>query len=236
VAPGVSRNGAESGRPLRMRPHWWAVLAVSLSLLALVAAATAGHPDGRVHHGQEAVASGDGQTGRRPDPTTTTTTTTVLQPDLGFAPVTSTTLTPTTSPPGAPFTVSTKGPVATEPSSNVPSAPTTTTTAPSAAAATSGTTPVQPQTFPGDLQYPDAAMAVIPFTGSGSMRITATWTPMTALSISATCPGGSGSNEGPSGISVVIPDADGSCDIVLKETVVQWDDVSYTVTVVPSGA
>jgi hypothetical protein len=219
-----------------MRPHWWAVLAVSLSLLALVAAATSGHPSGPAHHRPEAVAARDGQAGRPPAPGPgTTTTTTAPAPDLGFAPVTSTTLTPAATPAGTPGTIGTKAQVVTKPSSTVPSVPTTTTTAPSAGAVTSTTLPA-PQIFTGDLQYPDDPTNSIPFTGSGAMRITVTWPTTPSLSLAVTCPGGSQSNEGPSGISVLIADATGSCDIVLQETQVQFDLVSWKVTIVPTGA
>jgi hypothetical protein len=34
---------------------------------------------------------------------------------------------------------------------------------------------------------------------------------------------------------VVIPNADGPCDLVLKETVVQYVGVPYTVTIGPEG-
>jgi hypothetical protein len=227
-----------------MRPHWWAVLAVSLSLLALVAAATSSHPGGPDHPRQEAAAARDGQGGRISASTPGRTTTTTSGPGLGSAPVTSTTVTPVTAPPGGPVTIATIGTklqAATKPSSTVPPVPTptttTTTTTPSGGANTGGT-PAQPapQIFSGDLQQPYDATASIPFTGSGSMRITATWPTTPTLSLTVTCPGGSQNEKGSSSLSVVIADADGSCEIVLEETLVQFAGVSYTVTVVPSGA
>ncbi len=67
------------------------------------------------------------------------------------------------------------------------------------------------------------------------MRISASWSPTDSLSLSVSCPDGSQTSEGTSSVAVVIPDADGPCDLTLKETLVQYDAVSYTLTIAPAG-
>jgi hypothetical protein len=49
------------------------------------------------------------------------------------------------------------------------------------------------------------------------------------------CPDGSEAAEGASSVAVVLPDADGDCELTLKETLVQYAGVSYTLTIAPAG-
>jgi hypothetical protein len=87
----------------------------------------------------------------------------------------------------------------------------------------------------GALQQPDASSASYPFTGAGTMQISVSSPSTTTLSLSVSCPQGGQSAEGSSAIAVVVPDADGPCDVTLKETLVQYDAVPYTITIGPDG-
>jgi hypothetical protein len=227
-----STRGSGGTRPLRIRPHWWAVLAVSLSLLALVAA-TSGHPGGLDHHRTLAERSGSA-----PATTTTTTTpasTTTTVPGLGANPVSPAEATPG----GAPAL---KAQIVTRPSTTQSSAPTpttsttTTTTAPPSGS-TVATTPVQPApvTSTGDLVYPDDSTATTTFFGVGAMRVTATWPTTPTVSLTVTCPGGGQSAQGSSMVTVLLPVTGGNCIVTLKELLVQFDAVNYTLTIAPAG-
>jgi putative aminopeptidase FrvX len=92
---------------------------------------------------------------------------------------------------------------------------------------------VATDTQTGALQQPDAASASYAFAGDGSMVVSATWEPDATLSLSVTCPAGTQTQEGTSSISIEIADANGPCDVRLKEMIVQYAAVSYTVTVAP---
>jgi hypothetical protein len=87
----------------------------------------------------------------------------------------------------------------------------------------------------GALQQPDDATASYPFTGVGSMEVSASSTSSFPLLLTVTCPAGTVDEAGSSLVSVVIPDADGPCELVLKETEVQYVAVPYTVTIGPEG-
>jgi hypothetical protein len=203
------KDGAVALPPTRrIRPHWWAVLAVSVSLLALVAA-TSDHPN--TSTGTAAVSSPPtrhqiGSTTPAPAATTTTPTATT-EPAPGPAVVTAPT-SPSTLTAGSAIGARVVVRQATTPAST-----TTTTTVVTAATATGGASAAAVQTVPtiersGDLQQPDDASNSYQFAGSGPMEVTA---------------------------SVVIPDADGPCDVVLKETVVQYVAVPYILTIGPEG-
>ena len=102
---------------------------------------------------------------------------------------------------------------------------------------TIGSAPAQPAplTRSGDLQQPYDATANEAFTGAGAMRISASWSPTDSLSLSVSCPDGSQTAEGTSSVAVVILDADGPCDLTLKIMLVQYDAISYTLTIAPAG-
>jgi hypothetical protein len=113
--------------------------------------------------------------------------------------------------------------------------PATTATSPSGGSGIAAA-PVQTATIvepPGYLQQPDDASASYEFTGSGSVQVVATSTSTTPLLLTVTCQLTTLSKQGSSTISVVIPSADGACDVVLKETVVQYAAVPFTVTIGP---
>jgi hypothetical protein len=109
---------------------------------------------------------------------------------------------------------------------------TPTTSGSSAAAPVKPTTP--PATWTGDLQEPDDASATQIFAGAGPTEVSATWTPGLTLSLTVTCPGGTQAAQGSSEVGVVIADATGACEITLKETVVQYDAIAYTLTIGPA--
>jgi len=227
VAGDISENGAVGGLPTpRIRPHWWAVLAVSVSLLALVAA-TSGHPNtsGGRAAAPDASANPPQSRSTAPPPTTATTTT---EPGRGPS-----TVTPPTSSSPAPTTSSPEGARVVVRQS---SAPTTTTAAPAGGSSVAAAVQtVAPMVMSGDLQQPDDSSATYPFTGAGSMQVSASSTSSTPLLLTVTCPEGTLDQAGTSFVSVVIPNADGPCDLVLKETVVQYVAVPYTVTIGPEG-
>jgi hypothetical protein len=214
-----------------MRPHWWAVLAVSLSLFALVAATSANHPAGDGRAAQPAPANRQEKGSAALPPTTTTSTT--VPPAAPVSTVTPTTAAPATTPTyAAPRTVQV---VARQPSTNTT---TTTTTVPAAAGsnlAAATAQPVPTTEMNGALQQPDASSASYPFTGSGAMQISATSPSTTPLSLSVACPEGAQTAEGSSPVAVVIVQADGPCEVTLKEILVQYDVVPYVLTIGPYG-
>jgi len=236
VAGDKSEDDGVGGLPApRIRPHWWAVLAVSVSLLALVAA-NSGRPNQTEGRAAAPYEPANPHQSRSTAPTATTTTTT--QPVRGPS-----TVTPPTPPPPSQSTSSTEGArtvvrqsSVTTPTTTTTAATTTTTAAPAdgsnVAAAVQTVTPI---TMSGALQQPDDASASYPFSGAGSMQVSASSTSSAPLLLTVTCPAGMLDEAGSSFISVVIPNADGPCDLVLKETVVQYVAVPYTLTIGPEG-
>jgi cytoskeletal protein RodZ len=240
VGGDLSKRGPRGNRPLRIRPHWWAVLAVSLSLLALVAA-TAGQPRGPDHHRTVAAPSNG-----RPATSSTTSTsasTTTTAPGLGAGLVTPSTSSPAIAPETSSATGGAKPQVVTSLSATPPSAPaattTTTTAPPSGSTVAAAPPPPAPVTVTvteyGDLQYPYDATATRPFVGAGSMRVTATWPTTPTVSLTVTCPAGTLTSKGSLSVTVLVPDADGPCTYTLKELLVQYAAVSYTLTIAPAG-
>lgn len=233
----LTRSTAVGARPLRIRPHWWAVLAVSLSLLALVAATTAERPSGpgdrradgvlrSGRNGSSAIPSSAPPTVAK-TPTSTVTPSTTVTPSP-TVPVVSTPI----ASDNARATV--RSPVTTTTTTTRPTGVPSATNGSSALAAGSNVPPVQTVTQTGDLQQPDDATASYAFTGSGAMLIAASWPSAVPLSMTVICPDGTESAQGSANVAVTIPDADGPCDVSLKETLVQYDTVSYTLTIGPS--
>ncbi len=223
-----------------MRPHWWAVLAVSLSLLALVAAATSehsGHGKGR----DTAASRNRKATGIPTTAPSTTTSTATADPTLPARNMSSAATAPTVSP----GTSGSGGHLVTTPATTAMTAPTTTgattstttSTTGSTTTSTTGSAPAQPapQTRSGNLQQPYDATANEAFTGAGAMRISASWSPTDSMSLSVSCPDGSQTAEGTTSAAVVILDADGPCNLTLKILLVQYDAISYTLTIAPAG-
>jgi hypothetical protein len=63
------------------------------------------------------------------------------------------------------------------------------------------------------------------------MQVSATSPSSLPLSLTVACPAGTLTEQGSSRIVLPIPDATGACEVTLKETVVQYDAVPYTLTV-----
>jgi hypothetical protein len=216
-------------QPTRMRPHWWAVLAVSVSLLALVAA-TSDHPN---PPGNERVAHSAAANPRKARSTALPpTTTTTAVPGQGPG-----TVTPPSSPSVPTTTGTTEGAQVMARQSSATTTTTSTTTSPTGGSNVAAT-PVQTVATVervGDLQQPDDASASYQFAGAGSMQVSASSTLTIPLLLTVTCPLATLSKQGSSTISVVIPNADGPCDVVLKEIVVQYVAVPFTLTIGPQG-
>lgn len=240
----ITKTGAVGGGASRLRPHWWAVLGVSLSLLALVAAAASDHPrhDGHARDAGSALPGREkGSPSKSPSPPTST-------PFVGGS---SPSTTSTTLPGGStigPATVSATGSSGSAPTAErspvkaasvtpVPSATSTTTT--TTVTPASAATPVQASTpsqaWTGELQEPDASSALEWFTGVGPTQVLVTSSSSFPLSLTVTCPEGTQTSVQPSTIEVVIPDATGACEITVKETLVQYDAIPYTLTVGPAN-
>jgi hypothetical protein len=233
VAGDNSKNGAVGVQPTRrIRPHWWAVLAVSVSLLALVAA-TSSHPNTSAGPAAAHRPSARHQsTPTTATPTTTTTTTTTTEVQQGPNTVTPPT---SSSSPGSASTVGAHVVVRESTATSTTTTTTTTTATTGGSSVAAAVQPVTPLVEPGDLQQPDDASASYPFTGVGSMRVSASSTSTVPLLLTVTCPEGTVDQAGSSLVAVVIPNADGPCDVVLKETVVQYVAVPYTLTIGPEG-
>jgi hypothetical protein len=235
VAGYVAEKGYDGARPLRIRPHWWVVLAVALSLLALVAASGSDHSGskGRPHPARSIQLFPTGATGAKPTTTTTTVPSTTM----------STTVTPPSSAPSAGPTGSGRGNVVTTQSASSPAATTTTTTAATvtttpklSAASTQPATPATNTEEPYSLQQPAQTTASFAFNGVGSMTVSVTWDYATPLSLTVSCPGGAQTKVGPSGLTIVIPNSGGPCTTTLKETIVQYNAVDFVMLIHPTDA
>ena len=95
--------------------------------------------------------------------------------------------------------------------------------------------PAQTENLSGSLQQPDLSTASYPFSGVGSMQVSASWSPAsTTLSVTVTCPAGTLTEEATTTLTVAIPDADGACEATIKETSSTYEAVSYTLTIGPT--
>jgi hypothetical protein len=65
------------------------------------------------------------------------------------------------------------------------------------------------------------------------MQVSATWSSTLSLSLTVSCPEETQTEEGPSSLTIPLADATGACEVTLKELVVQYDAISYTLTVSP---
>jgi hypothetical protein len=249
----VPRTDNPTGRPgtagdYRGRPVWWAVLAVALGLMALVAAmsfagrtgptraADAGH-ERRATPASTAVAPPTGGRPAQPLPTTVSTTA-PMTPPLGTG--TSAAAPPTTAPSTPrgtvrPTTGSTLGPTG-----GTGGSPVTTVTSPadssttSPAEMTTTTTVPAVQTFAGYLAYPDDVSATYQTGGGGTVSATATWTGTPTLSLTITCTSQHVSRNGESGISLAVTDdysAGVPCNVTLAEPPSEEGTVSYSLSV-----
>ena len=67
------------------------------------------------------------------------------------------------------------------------------------------------------------------------MQVSASSTLSVPLLLTVTCPAATADQAGSSLVSVEIADATGPCVVVLKETVVQYVAVPFTLTIGPEG-
>jgi hypothetical protein len=226
VGGGNDTTGSVRARPLRGRPHWWAVLAVTLALMALLASTSAGRPltlgtrtlpvkPDAPRHPRAAVAT---------HPTTTTTT--IIE-----APATD------TGPRSAAGGHTTAAITA-----SVPSNATTPTTVANSGTATGvgtgeGSTPAQASdrtTEQGYLEPPDNTSVLYPFTADGATQVQVTWPTATVLVLSVDCGNGPQSDQGTSSVTVLAPATSGQCQATLSEPTSETGTVSYTLTIGPA--
>jgi hypothetical protein len=142
------------------------------------------------------------------------------------------------TPETAPVTVGTEAQIAIRQTTTASTAPTTTTTTSTSPSGSSvGAAPVQPATevITGYLQEPDDSTNSYTFIGAGTMQVTATWPTTPTVSLTVVCPESTQTAKGSTSVTVTIPVADGTCEVTLKELVVQWDAVSYRLTIAPAG-
>lgn len=229
---------------------WWAVLAVALGLMALVATMSlTGHtPPARI-----ADAGHEGRGG----PSTTAGGRPTSVGSSPSSPTTASTIAPTTEPPGTgrsaaasptpvPSTVGgTVGPTGgTGPADGTGGDPATTGTSPAVAPTTSSstsppaltttTTVPAAQTFAGYLAYPDDVSATYQTAGGATVSATATWTGTPTLSLTITCTSHHVSRIGQSGISLAVTDdhnVDVPCNVTLAEPPSEEGTASYALSV-----
>lgn len=228
VGGGNNTTGALRARPLAGRPHWWAVLAVSLSLMALLAATSVRRSgvSGPTHHevtlGPRALRSAT-----HPVPTTTTTL-------AATAPAPARDLTsPSGASGGGGSTLGRAAVVSTlEPGKGTTTTSVTTTTVGSGVG--SGPSP-QSRTQQGYLQPPDNTSAIYPFTADGPTRVSATWASSDTLTLVVTCPSGTATQQGSSSVSLTTAATPGSCQATLSEPASDASTVSYDITIGPAS-
>lgn len=224
--------GHWGGRP--GRPHGWAVLAVSLALLALVVAVTGAPHKGRAGFARDSPATtGAGsrhpidERGQRPTehlPTPTPPSSAVS--NGSDESTTAQTVAARSGDSKATSAVTTSQarllPTAdnTQPTPSTISSPATTTLG-----------GVDQQIIVGNFDYPvDSAMYAVPSL-EGSLVVTATWTGTPSLLVTLGCEGNKQTDSGPSGLSVVASTNGGNCDLVLAEPSGDQDTVAYTLTI-----
>jgi hypothetical protein len=222
VGGGNDTTGALRARPLRGRPHWWAVLAVALSLMALLAAASGSSPGVR-GTGHPGVALDLPAQLPRAHPaqsaSTTTTTLGAMAHDLR-------------SLSGA----SALGPTAVV-SALQPSTGTTTTTSVTTTTVGSGVgsgPSPQNRTQQGYLQPPDNTSAMYAFTADGPTRVSASWATADTMSLSVTCPNGTVTEQGSSSVTITTAATSGSCQATLSEPASDTSTESYSITIEPA--
>ncbi|MHB8320264.1 MAG: hypothetical protein ACYDEP_13740 [Acidimicrobiales bacterium] len=214
-------------RRTSQRPHWWAVLAVSLALMALISAVDQHASNNRASLARKRASSANSARNARGRPSVTVPT--VRGSALGGPP------TPSTSQAYVPFhsgaastdsTSSSGGPptVATSPTTT----PSVTPTTPTTEARTPATTTV---TEVGNLANPYTSTQYQVSTGSGEITANATWTGSTDLTLRIQCGSSANSATGPSGLSVADTSSAGTCYATISEPTSANTTVSYTLTI-----
>ena len=230
VEAGRQANGRPQRTLSRGRPNWWVILAVSLALMALLAATSAGSRGSDPFRPQSRAS----ETSRVTSPRTTRhaavtppaaastlgigvpgTTTTTAPPPVSLLK----TPTSTTSPPSVTTTVP----------------PSVTTTTVSAAATGTPDTPADRTSNQGLLEPPEDPSNSWGFTGTGAMQVSVSWGNSTYLSMTVNCPNGSQSVGGSSAMAASLPDAQGNCQAVVSEPSSESTQISYTITIGPAG-
>jgi hypothetical protein len=204
-------------RPARGRPTWWVVLAVSLALMALIAATAA--RTGGTSNGPHL-----------PNPSGARTSTTTSQPSVAASSHSTTVPSVASTSPSSPLvaTGSTTAPATRTPNAITTSPPTT-------AAAVSNTTSPPGVTNQGYLQPPLNSSATYSFNGQGPSRVSVTWSGSTYLTLQVTCTGFNQSTGGSSAMALSIPNAQGACQATVGEPSTESTTLSYTIAITPTG-
>lgn len=232
------------------RPRWWALLSVSLGLMALVVASS--HADrppptadasGRTrrpvappHHLADHPV---GSPASRSEPPTSATPTISARPTTpgvspDFPPAVAMASPPSNAPAGgrsatattATATTATTTTAATAPE-GPPGQPVTPATLPTPGASSGGGTD-RWSSQPGNLEFPDNVSATYPLASGGGVTASATWTGAPALELSVDCPGGQSGRTGPSGLAVSVAGPAGACTVTLAEPAGIEATVAYT--------
>ncbi len=240
VGTGGTTPAARAQRGASNRPRWWGVLAVSLALMALVAALSAPSRQGRdtragVRRPSSSISPPRRTRERAPTgpggaPTTVVGSPTTVPANAALGPASVVAASggagPATT---APATTATTAPL----SALAPPGPVTTTTS-TTVPAPAGTTTVPAVTVdaqPGNLEYPDNISAQYPVDSGGGASAVADFSGAAVLGLSVTCPGGQVQRDGASGVSVSVGGPAGTCTVDISETTPQAAPVSYTLTV-----
>lgn len=230
----VEAGGKTIGRPrqyaARGRPNWWVILAVSMALMALLAATSAGsHGSGPLHPQTQASDTsrvGAGRTARHNSAPRGTAPTTVPSSALR-PPTTTTTPLPTATLPRP------AGSLVAASTTTIP--PATTTVPTTVTAASDQSTPSDRTTDQGNLQPPEDASTGFSFQGAGAEEVSVSWGNDVYLSLAVTCPNASQSAGGSSAMAVSLPDAQGTCEATVSEPSSEDTALSFTITIGPSG-
>jgi len=227
VADGIGGSAPPTRAPAA-KPHWWAVLAVTLSLIALVTAVSASSSHRRAERagvvgahrsGQRSVPASGGAGTAGDVAATTGASRTVSTPTAGAPEPPETTT-------SVPIELVT-GPMAVPTGSVPPSPPTTTTSLPSSS-------PPPPLiTYPGYLEYPDNVSATYGLMEStGTLEVSASWNTPDDLELSAQCGQGNPSTlTGPSGLATSVGSDGSTCRVVLSQLDGDRSTLSYQLSV-----
>jgi hypothetical protein len=105
---------------------------------------------------------------------------------------------------------------------------------PSPPVATSTTTSVAPivESYPGYLRYPDNIVSSYPVSGEGgNITASASWHEVASLDLSISCPSGEQSVVGTSAMSVSLVASSGSCTVLIREEAPSTEPITYDLTV-----
>lgn len=229
-------------------PHWWAILAVSLALMALVAVASPGArtttvtPLAARTAGTPTLAHSAAPVSRTPSTTmaASNSTTTVPSQPMPVSPPTSKDAASPSTPASAPTPTTLAGGTSMGgKSTKTLTAATATTLAPivppegTGSDGGSASTPVNTQQ--GYLQPPQNTSVEYPVTAGGSLRVAATWSSADTLTLSAICPDARESESDQGAVTVTLPVASGDCQVTLSEPSTENDTVSYSLTIGPDN-